>query len=382
MKIRTITTGIKLRSIHEIDMLAEAAKLNRKLKALLEGNGYEVQTTRVSTNSFEEFTTRMGKREIIEAIKKMEAYCLQNGINFLSIGYAATGKNIDLIAEIIANTSIISVSAKVGSREEGILTDNITRAAETIKKISQSSDDGYGNFRFCAWANCGPGTPFFPVSYHEGEEISFALGLENGDLATKAFSCSANLVEAEKNLKDIFTTQLQPLDNICNHFALESNTLYKGIDTSLAPALDRGGSIALAYKQLGFGRFGSNGTLSISAVITKVLKELQVKKTGYCGLMFPVCEDIGLAEGADRGDYNLTNLLLYSTVCGCGYDTVPLPGDITVKTIEAMILDTATLANRLNKPLAARLFPVPGRKGGEKTSFDSPFLVNCTILEG
>ena len=115
-------------------------------------------------------------------------------------------------------------------------------------------------------------------------------------------------------------------------------------------------------------------------MITRVLKSLSVKTCGYSGLMLPVCEDVGLAERANEQTYGLTNLLLYSAVCGCGLDTVPLPGDVTVEKLELILLDLASLAIKLDKPLAARLLPVPGKKAGEMTSFHSPYLVDANIF--
>lgn len=97
--------------------------------------------------------------------------------------------------------------------------------------------------------------------------------------------------------------------------------------------------------------------------------------------MLPVCEDVGLAKRANEQTYNLTNLLLYSAVCGCGLDTVPIPGDVTIEKIEAILIDMAALAIKLDKPLSARLFPIPGKKAGEMTEFDSPYLVDCKIFE-
>ncbi len=116
-------------------------------------------------------------------------------------------------------------------------------------------------------------------------------------------------------------------------------------------------------------------------MITNILKNLSAKTCGYTGLMLPVCEDIGLAEGANKENYNLSNLLLYSAVCGCGFDTVPIPGDVRIDTLRAILLDVATLAIKLDKQLSVRLFPVPGKKAGEMTTFDSPYLVNGKILE-
>ncbi len=96
--------------------------------------------------------------------------------------------------------------------------------------------------------------------------------------------------------------------------------------------------------------------------------------------MFMVCEDFGLAQRAGEGDFNLDKLLLYSAVCGCGLDGIPLPGDIPIERIEAILIDMAVLAITLDKPLFARLFPAPGKKEGQMTTFNSPHLVDCKVL--
>ena len=46
-----------------------------------------------------------------------------------------------------------------------------------------------------------------------------------------------------------------------------------------------------------------------------------------------------------------------------------------------LLLDVATLALRLQKPLSARLFPVPGKDVGERTAFTSPYLTNTLVKE-
>ncbi|HCF30467.1 MAG TPA: DUF711 domain-containing protein, partial [Cyanobacteria bacterium UBA11049] len=51
MKIRTITTGISLESPQQREKIYQAAEFNQKAKDLFEHQGYEVQTTRIATNS-------------------------------------------------------------------------------------------------------------------------------------------------------------------------------------------------------------------------------------------------------------------------------------------------------------------------------------------
>jgi len=67
-------------------------------------------------------------------------------------------------------------------------------------------------------------------------------------------------------------------------------------------------------------------------------------------------------------------------VCGTGLDTIPLPGDVTADQIAALLLDLSALALRLDKPLTARLMPIPGKKAGDPTDFDFSFFANSKVM--
>jgi hypothetical protein len=49
--------------------------------------------------------------------------------------------------------------------------------------------------------------------------------------------------------------------------------------------------------------------------------------------------------------------------------------------LAAILLDLATLALRLDKPLTARLMPIPGKAAGDPTGFDFAFFANSRVLE-
>src|SRR5262249_55114942 len=83
---------------------------------------------------------------------------------------------------------------------------------------------------------------------------------------------------------------------------------------------------------------------------------------------------------AAEGLLTLSDLLLYTTVCGTGLDTVPLPGHTTPPELAAILLDVATLALRHNKPLTARLMPIPNKEAGDEVKFDSPYFVPGRVL--
>jgi hypothetical protein len=72
---------------------------------------------------------------------------------------------------------------------------------------------------------------------------------------------------------------------------------------------------------------------------------------------------------------------MVSAVCGTGLDTVPLPGDISPEQIEPLLMDIASLSLRLNKPLTARLMPVPGLKAGSMTTYDFEFFKNGKVMD-
>jgi len=139
-------------------------------------------------------------------------------------------------------------------------------------------------------------------------------------------------------------------------------------------------SIGTAFEKLGVPKIGLHGSLAAAAILTESIDRADFPRTGFSGLMMPVLEDATLAQRAEEGTLTVKDLLLYSAVCGTGLDTVPLPGDTTNEQITAILLDLSALALRLDKPLTARLMPVPGKKAGDLTSFDFGFFANSKVM--
>jgi uncharacterized protein len=93
-----------------------------------------------------------------------------------------------------------------------------------------------------------------------------------------------------------------------------------------------------------------------------------------------VLEDATLAKRAADGSLTVKDLLMFSAVCGTGLDTIPLPGDTTESQIASVLLDLAGLARRLDKPLTARLMPIPNKKAGDATGFSFAFFANSKVM--
>jgi uncharacterized protein (UPF0210 family) len=90
-------------------------------------------------------------------------------------------------------------------------------------------------------------------------------------------------------MKELFEKNLRPVQALGEKLATGSGWKYDGIDVSTAPGLDA--SIGKAVETYTHGAFGDPGTLGACALITDVLKGLDIKKCGYSGLMLPVIED-------------------------------------------------------------------------------------------
>jgi uncharacterized protein (UPF0210 family) len=253
----------------------------------------------------------------------------------------------------------------------------VRAAAEAIHAIAADTPGGEGNFRFAATAHIPPGTPFFPAAWFDAGH-AFAVGLESPNLLTQAFRGVPDMARATVRLTEALDAAMAPIAKTGRDLAQAAGWQYLGIDASPAPGLDA--SIGEAIETLTGAPFGSPATLAGCAAITDVLKSLTVQTCGYSGLMLPVLEDPVLAQRAAEGRYGVSELLLYSSVCGTGLDVVPLPGDTSVDELAATITDVAALSAKYRKPLSARLFPAPGKKAGETVSFDNPHLTEAVVM--
>ena len=116
-------------------------------------------------------------------------------------------------------------------------------------------------------------------------------------------------------------------------------------------------------------------------MITTTIKQLDVRRIGYCGLMLPVIEDPVLAQRASENRYTVQDLLLFSAVSGTVLDVIPLPGETTADELERLLQDVAALSLKYeNKALSARLFLIPGKVAGEKVTFANPWLTGVRIM--
>ncbi|MCK4347195.1 MAG: DUF711 family protein [Thermoplasmatales archaeon] len=377
MKIRAITTGFNLKTPFKEEEFRKIADFTSETKEIFEKEGYFVQTIRATTQPWEEYFE--SKEQIIKLVTDLERFTQKYNLGYFNIGTTYNTENIPLIYDIIQSTSSGFCTTLV-SDDKQINYEAARQTAKLIIKLSKIRKDGFANLQFAALFNTKPGCPFYPSSYHKGK-TSFAIGTENSDLVYKAFSKSKNIETAAFYLSNTLTEKYKKIEKIAEHISKKESIKYGGIDVSISTSVEPDESIAYAFEKLGLGKFGEAGTLAIAKMITETLRQLDVKKCGYSGLMLPVLEDYGLAKRNIERTYNITDLLLYSAVCGTGLDTIPLPGDVSEKKLYALLLDIASLSIKLNKPLSARLMPIPDKKAGEMTEYKFDYFVNSKIMD-
>ncbi len=160
----------------------------------------------------------------------------------------------------------------------------------------------------------------------------------------------------------------------------QSGVRFGGIDFSLAPSPSEELSLGTAMERLGVPVLGAHGSLAAAAILADTIDQAEFIRAGFSGLFLPVLEDATLARRAAEGSLGVMDLLLYSAVCGTGLDTIPLPGDTSAEQLSAVLLDLASLSLRLDKPLTARLMPIPGKKAGDPTGFDFAYFANSRVM--
>jgi hypothetical protein len=380
INVRTITYGGDPGSPVDRDRMADAGRLTGLVKAAVEQAGFAVQTTRFASRPFPELVPPDG---VAAFARDLQARGMAAGFDFVTIGPARPGDPPDTfraIPEALAATSAAFASAVIADPATGIDLTALQLTAEVIHRCAGVGTDGFGNLRFAALANVPSGVPFLPAAYHSGPAPAISLGVEGAAAAAHACTEAATLEEAQELLVARVEIESHRLAAAAERALEGTGARFGGIDFSLAPYPESSRSVGTAIERLMGGRAGEAGTLAAAAWLASSLDRASFPRLGFSGLFLPVFEDAVLAARAAEGVLTTSDLLLYSTVCGTGLDTIPLPGDVSAAELASILLDVAALALRLDKPLTARLMPIPGRRAGDEVSFDFPYFAPTRVL--
>ena len=379
MKIRSITYFLNPKYPLDESALRKAGEFLAHAQSAYEAAGYEVQMTRLATIPF----PKLLNGKIIETpllAQKMSEVLKQIGVSYAALGPALIEfpESYAVIPEAISASENIFFGGVMADKKNGISLQAIKACAKIIQQASRITPDGFANLRFAALANVKAGAPFFPAAYWDQDLPAFAVATESADLAVNAFAGQHTIDEGRRALISEIAQHGQSIARISNTEL--PNTRFIGIDFSLAPFPDDAHSLGRAVENMGVPKIGLHGSLAAAAILTEAIDRADFPHTGFSGFMQPVLEDSVLAQRAAEGTLTIKDAMLYSAVCGTGLDTIPLAGDTTAEQISPLLLDLSALAMRLDKPLTARLMPIPGKKAGGATEFDFGFFANSRVM--
>ncbi len=378
MKIRSITYFCNPKYPLDEKVLQNAGQFLAEAKFAYEAAGYEVQTVRLATVPFPELLGHENINRLPEFTSQIDHIAQGLKIGYVSLGPALPElpRSYEVIPESIFVSKIIFFGGTMADRKRGIDLSAIRACADVIVKCASIEPNGFANLQFAALANVEAGTPFLPAAYHDKKKPAFAIATESADLAVEAFSGAKTLKEGRKTL----IAQIEKHGKKLAKVAKSLDCKFGGIDFSFAPFPTEAQSLGTAFEGLGISKIGLHGSLAAAAILTESIDRADFPHTGFSGLMMPVLEDATLAKRAAEGTLTIKDVLLYSAVCGTGLDTIPLPGDTTSECLVPLLLDLCALALRLDKPLTARLMPIPNKKAGEETNFDFAFFAPSRVM--
>ncbi|MGH2543722.1 MAG: DUF711 family protein, partial [Ardenticatenaceae bacterium] len=205
MKIRSITLFSPTLPRDE-SALAPLARLGEAAHSALVGAGYDVQTVRLATPPWPRFFGDTD--EALGVARWLDKAAPEVGIGYVSIGpvEAAHGAHDGLITAttvLLEATEKLFCSVLLADAARGVNVRAVNATARAILANSSLEPNGFGNLRFAALANVGPGSPFFPAAYSDPAStaaadapICLALALESADLAVEAYRRARSLNEA------------------------------------------------------------------------------------------------------------------------------------------------------------------------------------------
>lgn len=266
-------------------------------------------------------------------------------------------------------------------------TEILQESAKLIKKNSLLNKNGKDNFRLGLSSNIDFNGPFFPFSMSSGDfgfSIALELTQEINRISDKYNSLP--LIDFRDLLKRELEMQISVIEKTAEKMAEKFNVIFHGFDFSIAPIIADDGSVLTVLHRLGIYNFGKTGTMFATAYLTDLIKSFKskFKTVGFSGVMYSLLEDLELCMINNERGISIEELLKVSTMCGCGVDMVPVPGDITTNEMITIFMEVYAISTKLNKPLGIRILPIPNCKRSQvqytNLYEDADFIANTKIL--
>ncbi len=155
-KIRALTAFIRLDRAQYETQIQETLKFLHQAKSQFEKAGYEVETLRITTQPFPEYTQGMSTADALAFFRAYDALAVKEGFD-ASIGPAMSRdsddpRDAELLAQILSKSKTLEGSIAI-TGEDGIHWKSIRATAGVIKYLSANHRSQPGKFqlhRCCA----------------------------------------------------------------------------------------------------------------------------------------------------------------------------------------------------------------------------------------
>ncbi len=380
MKIRAITFFLDPSQNNWSEQLEHAANIAKQLVVAFKSIGMDTQTIRLACPPIPDWLPNTKCEEIVQRVRSLETAAASAGFAYFSTGPASSGsiESIQALQPILDETKAFTACRL--DDENGRVSLTAIRSAARVIHAAAGLENGFANLRFAALARVPAGTPFFPAAFGNPHQTAFSIAMQAADVAQHFLQSAKDIQSGLDAMLCEFEKNAETMQAALVTIPSTSKFQFLGFDFSPAPFPDADTSLAAALEAVGVPALGMPGSLGCAALLAAALDQGQWKRIGFNGLMLPVLEDTILARRALEGSLTVRDLLLFSAVCGAGLDTVPLPGDTTTEQIEALLWDVAALAQRLGKPLTARLMPLPGKQAGDAVEFDFEYFAKGGVM--
>lgn len=379
-KIRAITFFLNIDRVDYQAQIADAYKSLHYAQTVFESRGYVVQSIRIATQPFPEYTRDLSLVQALAFFQQLDALAAKDKLQ-ICIGPAMyhsrdSTAQAELLTTILLNTKFLSGSVVVADKD-GLHANAAGAAARIIKKLSEGTPNSQGALRFAALAMVPPLTPGSPAAYVDGFGHQFAIALQSANLVATAVNGAPDAETAKNRVTDAIGSDAYDVETLAGRVDGETGWAYIGMDLSPEPSKDD--SIAAAIENISGHQVGSPEAIAAARTISSAIRGVGLKQVGFGALPLPILEDRRLAQRWSEGRITIDTLLDFFSAGSTGLEAVPLPGDVSGSQLELIIVNAATAAYRAHKPLMLILVPVAAKLAGDRTEFDDPRLANVTL---
>ncbi len=403
LDVRTVTLGISLfdcqsdkienlqKNIYD-KIVRTAEPFVSKCNKIGEKYGISVVNKRIAVSPIASIAAPFSREEMIQVAETLDEAAKTVDIDFIG-GFSALVEKgfssgdrelIQAIPRALKITERVCASINVASTRSGINMDAVWAMGQCISDAAELSAEDYGLScaKLCVFANIPQDIPFMAGAYLGSGEPDAVLNVGVSGPGVVKQALDRALIDHEQNLSfgriseiikrtSYKVTRIGEL--IGREVAEDLGVRFGIVDLSLAPTPNVGDSVGEIFQTLGLSSIGAPGSTALLSMLNDAVKKggafASSHVGGLSGAFIPVSEDLNIAQAVRDGSLDLPKLEAMTSVCSVGLDMVPLPGDIKIETLAAIIADEMAIGVINNKTTATRLIPVPGKQPGEMAYF-------------